>query len=261
MSCTERAVHDEDHLPYEAPEAAYREEATQRYQQIKDDTASAIDGSDVGAAGFAATVTTWLATRQRSQNLIPSTDRPRSAGEGEWFDSYAYRSYQSGRSSARSALEDAGYSPPRTEIDTDPRHQTAVNTLYKRQRDNWRDLATDLREDLRQTLRDQVDADASIDEAVSAVEDRIDKVGLNRARKIADSEPAWAYNRAFLAEAEAAGVDRVGVDMTWETAGDQRVCAECAARSGTYSINKAKQLMASGDFPAHPLCRCRWEVA
>lgn len=244
------------HLPYEVPEDDYREDAEARYREIHGAVDDALDGSDVAAGGFVGTVVTWLSTRQRSAGVRPS------GADQQWFDDYPRRAYSAGRQYARDELSAAGHSPSRTSLTRSTAHQRALSTLQDRQRRYWRKLASDLREEVRSALRNDVAANASISEAQDAIRDRIEKTGLDRARRIAETEPAWGFNRAYLAEAQEAGVDRVAVDMSWETAGDEKVCASCASKSGSYSMNKAIQMMESGaGIPDHSLCRCRWVVA
>lgn len=259
-TCVEQAA-DTSHLPYETEEENYRSESRQRYQAIRDDATDRITSTDVTTGGFAGAMATWVATRQRSQGLYPSQTTPDSGGDLQWFDNHALKSYKSGREYARKEIREAGYTPGTTGIDRGP-HRRAVTHLYDRQREQWRDLATDLRDEVRTTLRTQLNQGATAREARDVVTDRIEKVGFDRARRIAQTEPAWGFNRAYVAEVEDAGIARLAVDMSWETAGDNRVCADCRARSGTYPTEEAVSMMQSGNgIPEHTLCRCRWRVA
>lgn len=238
-----------DHLPYGAAEGEYLEDAIERYQQIAD---AATDlGLSPDSSGFTGTAVSWLETRQRTANLTPSNST-------EWFDEYIERSYEAGRRYARTDLSTSGHSPPDVDPSRSAIHQQAKTTTFSRQRASWRRLGGDLREDVRDSLRSNL---SSADEVSKTISDRVEAVGVNRARKISRTEPAWAFNRAFLAEVQEAGVEQVGVDTSWETVGDQRVCAECAARSGTYRVKRAVQMMEGNSFPPHPECRCHFAVS
>lgn len=241
------------HLPYSAPEDEYRAEAERRYREIRTAADEAISDSSVGAAGFAGTVTAWLATRQESAGVVPT-------GGEMWFDEYARQSYDAGRRFARTELATNGYSPSSTPIDQSRYHRRGLRTLQSRQTQYWQSLADDLQDAVRTELR-SLPATATASDAQQAVRGRIEKVGLDRARRIAESEPAWGFNRAFVAEAQEAGVTRLGVDMSWETVGDSRVCEDCMAKAGTYRPAEAVRLMESGGFPEHTLCRCRFAIA
>lgn len=244
--------------PYEEHEDAYREEAERRYERLKKDAGDVITESDqpLGTAGFAGIAGTWVYAKTREHNLRPQSTLPTSTDEYEWFDRYARRSYDEGQQFARRAMEARGIDPPRTPgVDQSPRHRHALTEVHERQRRYWGRLATDLSDDVKVTLRELPEG-ASISQARAALHDRIEKKGLYRAGLIAGTEPNWAFNRAILEEYADAGIENVDIDVTWETAGDNKVCERCALRSGTYSVDQAREMMEEGDFPEHSLCRC-----
>lgn len=246
-------------LPFEPVEDDYAADATSRYERIEDDLADRIGSADgaVGTSEFAATIATWIATRQRSHNLTPSSTLPTSEDEYEWFDRHAVRAYELGYDRARDLLESSGVSPGRTlGVERSPRHRSALQRVHERQRRYWNNLATDLRSEVQTTLASEVETGSTIQQASSTVSDRIEKTGKDRAKRIATYEPSWSFNRAMVEEYADAGVRQVAVDVSWETMADGNVCEECLARSGTYSISEARALLESGSFPAHPYGRC-----
>lgn len=81
--------------------------------------------------------------------------------------------------------------------------------------------------------------------------DQID-ISQNRAETIARTEIIRAHAEGQLEAFDKLGVAEVGVDVEWSTAGDGRVCDECAPLEGTVmSIEEAH-----GMIPFHPNCRC-----
>lgn len=85
----------------------------------------------------------------------------------------------------------------------------------------------------------------------------IDTLTDRRALLIARTEVINAHAEGQLDSFQELGVEDLGVDVEWSTAGDDRVCPECEALNGqTYSIDEARGLI-----PLHPNCRCSWVPA
>lgn len=82
-------------------------------------------------------------------------------------------------------------------------------------------------------------------------------ISQRRAETIARSEVINAHADGTLDQFEELGVQDVTVEAEWSTAGDDRVCPECAALEGKiFSIDEAR-----GMIPRHPNCRCVWLAA
>lgn len=84
--------------------------------------------------------------------------------------------------------------------------------------------------------------------------DAID-IEQGRAETIARTETAHAQAEGQLSGYEELGVEEVGLQVEFLTAGDDRVCEKCQELSdeGPYTIEQAR-----GMIPAHPSCRCAW---
>lgn len=83
-----------------------------------------------------------------------------------------------------------------------------------------------------------------------------EEVGLSKGRAVtlARTELIAAYSEAQLDSFEKLGVDEVGAQVEWSTAGDHRVCPRCARLEGAiFTIREAR-----GKIPLHPRCRCSW---
>jgi len=90
-------------------------------------------------------------------------------------------------------------------------------------------------------------------ELVKDVANRVDKIGITRARMIARTEVIRAHHVATIAEYEQAAEDmEVEVMAEWSTAGFA-VCPICIdmAHGGPYKLK-----VIEGMIPAHPNCRC-----
>jgi len=82
----------------------------------------------------------------------------------------------------------------------------------------------------------------------------IDKMTRSRARVLARTEIIHAHAEGQLDSFEDLGVEEVGVEAEWSTAGDMHVCPVCSSLQGVVmSVAKARGLI-----PRHPQCRCAW---
>ncbi|MDB4786195.1 minor capsid protein [bacterium] len=86
------------------------------------------------------------------------------------------------------------------------------------------------------------------------INNRIDKIGITRARTIARTEVIRSHAEGQLDTLEDLGVKEVGVAVEWSTAGDDRVCPQCQPMEGV--VLKMKE--ARGTIPLHPNCRCAY---
>lgn len=87
--------------------------------------------------------------------------------------------------------------------------------------------------------------------------DEIDGLTDKRALVLARTEIIHAHAEGQLDGMTELGVEEVGVEAEWATAGDDRVCPECEAMEGeTFPIDEAHGLI-----PLHPNCRCTWVPA
>lgn len=82
----------------------------------------------------------------------------------------------------------------------------------------------------------------------------ISGLSRSRARRIARTELIHAHAEGQLDSFELLGVDELGLQVEWSTAGDDLVCARCVAMEGKlFSVDEARGLI-----PLHPNCRCAW---
>lgn len=83
-----------------------------------------------------------------------------------------------------------------------------------------------------------------------------DEVGFTkkRALRVARTEIIHAHAEGQLDSFERLGVEELGVEVEFITAGDSRVCPVCRSLAGTVrSVQEAR-----GVIPVHPNCRCAW---
>ncbi len=84
--------------------------------------------------------------------------------------------------------------------------------------------------------------------------EKIDGLTEARALMIARTEIIHAHAEGTLDSFEELGIDKVSMRVEWSTAGDDRVCPQCATMEGkVFTIDRAR-----GKIPLHPNCRCAW---
>ena len=84
--------------------------------------------------------------------------------------------------------------------------------------------------------------------------ERVESLGLNRARMLARTEVINAHAEGTLNTLESFGIEEVTAQVELVAAMDERTCAVCEGLNGTvFTIKEAR-----GVIPVHPNCRCTW---
>lgn len=200
----------------------------------------------------------WL-REQEEAGILEAHDIPlagRSGRTSAWADTYLRPAYQKGVEHADTAVTAAGYTVTAVEADQIFRarkHADAAALIFTRA---YREL---------QGVTDAMDQQMSRTLATGLVQGQNPRVlatelnkavgmGMDRARLIAQTETIRAHNEAALHRYDELGVERVEGQVELLTAGDNRVCDQCASLEGeTFSIKDAH-----GVIPLHPSCRCSW---
>lgn len=128
-----------------------------------------------------------------------------------------------------------------------------VRALAARTFGELKGLTGTMRQQLGRELADGLIRGLSPQQIARNIRDRMDKLE-KRALTIARTEVVRAHAEGQLDAMERLGVDKVGVMVEWDTAGDDLVCPLCSAMSGEIlTIQQARMLI-----PRHPNCRCAW---
>lgn len=190
--------------------------------------------------------------------------------------------YRHGIRQGMREFERAGFDVPDVSAEAISRtdsHREMRRAMYLRTYQDLEDAANATVQSATREYRRAVREGASVNEAVAAVNDRVDKVGRYRTDLVAQSKSVETLNHAALqlyadggnlqvAPMPETGVANVTVDgepvpedydfqKGVRTAGDRRVCAECRsiASSGPYSVSEVRNDQ-SLIPPYHPNCRC-----
>ena len=79
----------------------------------------------------------------------------------------------------------------------------------------------------------------------------------NRLAMFAHQTTWQTLNQGMILSLE--GLAVFEVELTWVTAGDDRVCDECSDREDSYGLEEAMALALPDSPPVHPFCRCYWD--
>lgn len=235
----------------------------------------------------------WLRVRLREVVVEPESRQAVLDGR-HWTGQRVRDVFEHGLKRADTALRTNGYSTPSSEpaavlgaaisggsATTTVDYADLLETSYERV---VRDLNDDVRQAQQAVVRavdEGVSNDDSLRDIANAATERVSAVGQTETVKLVHGTTVVLVNEAALKRYEAAGVEEVGVipearpveelpaderrsleggqdEFAWQTAGDSRVCAECAQLAGrTWPL----AAFASGEAPlpvqdTHVRCRC-----
>lgn len=135
-----------------------------------------------------------------------------------------------------------------------PETVSKIQLLATRSFENLKGITATMSGQLNRIFADGLSAGKNPVVIASEINNTIDKIGAVRARTLARTEIIHAHAEGQLDSFERLGVEELGLMAEWSTAGDDRVCPQCAAMEGVIlSVKEARGLI-----PLHPNCRCVW---
>lgn len=202
----------------------------------------------------------WL-NEQQQRGILEVSELPQmgQALEKQWQNKYIQSAYQKGILRGRQELENANY--PVSTIDeqgginavfNQPFHADRVGAIYTRAFQELKGITASMDQQISRTLAEGISEGLNPNQMARNITDRVDKVGITRARTLARTETIRAHHQATIQEYENAGVEGVKVKAEWSTARDSRVCPICAPLEGQeYDLETIRPMI-----PRHPNCRC-----
>lgn len=193
--------------------------------------------------------------------------------EAAWTDVFIDSAYAQGMRRGRVELRRKGYRVPTFEqvpsgigvVMSQPYHADRIGAIYTRTFEDLKSVTQVMNAQVRRQIADGLTTGLArglaegknprviARELVKDVANRVDKIGITRARMIARTEVIRAHHVATIAEYERADAEmEVTVMAEWATAGF-KVCDHCLdmATGGPYKLKEIE-----GMIPAHPNCRC-----
>lgn len=196
----------------------------------------------------------WLEEQEAANGLSVRAGRTvRNSAATAWTATYVESAYQRGLQSAASRLRGAGATVSNRWVEAAfrrPIHADRLGIAYTRTFSELKGITDAMDQQISRVLAEGLSRGAGPLDIARGIVDRVDKVGVTRARMLARTEVINAHAEASLNAYQEAGLSGVQVEAEWLTAAD--ACPLCVELSeNTYTLEQAR-----GKIPAHPNCRC-----
>jgi SPP1 gp7 family putative phage head morphogenesis protein len=200
----------------------------------------------------------WLKDAERFAILGVAEGFPlERAARTSWANVYIDTAYQRGIAEAGARLRAAGAKVAESWISSAfnrPVHADRVGQIYTRVFSALNGVTQEMDRQISKTLAQGLAEGRNPRQLARILADRVEKIGITRARVIARTEVIAAHADATLNSYQEAGIEGVEVEAEWITAGDELVCNLCEPMEGrVFEIDEARNMI-----PLHPNCRCSW---
>lgn len=210
-----------------------------------------------------------------NRDILEVWGTPQGANTQNWLYKYLLTSYQRGVMRAREELRKAGYNVPTivasgglATVMSAPIHLDTVALMYTRTFNELVGVTDQMKQIISRILAEGLmngtNPRVLARQLVAAINGKgigdlglFDRLGRfipakRRAEIIARTEIIRAHHYANIMEYKSWGVYGVSVMAEFRTAGDARVCTECAGMEGQiFTLDEVLPLI-----PVHPQCRC-----
>jgi SPP1 gp7 family putative phage head morphogenesis protein len=210
----------------------------------------------------------WL-EEMENKHILSTVIKPGLLGGGAqpWSNLYIQSAYSIGLSRADSEMKKVGHKIyKQTPIGIgiqEPFHVDRVAMLYTRTFEDLKTVTSVMNNEIRRELTDGLTNILSLGMAggkgpasltkdlYDLISNRVDKIGITRAKTIARTEVIRAHHQATINEYEQWGITGVKILAEWATAGFG-VCPICSTlQNKIYTLEEIRGLI-----PIHPNCRC-----
>jgi len=170
----------------------------------------------------------------------------------EWQNVYVRRSYEKGIAFAKRKLEEAGLDVPEEDIRAvfnRPIHADSLGLIYTRNFTELEGITEAMDQQISRELADGLSQGKNPRVIAREINNRVDKIGITRARTLARTEVNRAQNEATLNRYTEHGIKKT-VLLVGPGPCPTGVCDDAA---GEYTMDEARGLV-----PIHPNCSCTW---
>lgn len=200
--------------------------------------------------------TKWLKQQEKAGVLQTHVGKARaSTTANAWTDTYISGGYQRGVQFAASEIAKAGANVSDTWIEnafSRPIHADTVGMIYSRTFTDLEGITSVMDTQISRVLASAIVEGRGAREVARDIFNRVDGIGIVRARTLARTELSAAHYAASLNGYREAGAEGVEIVAEFLTAGDELVCPECEDLAGQeFTLDEAEGLI-----PVHPNCRC-----
>jgi len=249
---------------------AYERDMVRRFKALRSATKEALTpynfGERTNAPKFSfprsddkvAAFSRWLNDQVNKGILEVQTGTPMSkAGQNSWQSKYIMSAYQRGIAMSAQSMRTAGIEVEDSFIEGAffrPIHADRVGLIYTRTFNDLQGVTQTMSTQMSRVLAQGIAEGLSMEDIADNVLDRVDSIGITRARTLVRTEVIAAHAEATLNTYEEGEVLGVNVLSEFATAGDNVVCPKCEELEGReYTVQEAR-----GIIPVHPSCRCAW---
>ncbi len=216
------------------------------------------DRSAAKVEGFMA----WLQEQEKAGVLqLVNKSRIGTPVEQLWANTYIDTAYQRGIRRGREELRKQGVDIPTfgdkqlrdpvIAAFNQPVHADRVGLIYSRVYSDLKGITSAMDTQISRVLAQGLAEGRNPRELARTINDRVDKIGITRARMLARTEVIRAHHAANVQEYRNAGIEGVSVMVEWSTAG-YKVCTVCSALQGKrFTLDEIEFMI-----PKHPNCRC-----
>lgn len=216
------------------------------------------DRSAAKVEGFMA----WLSEQEKAGVLqLVNKSRIGAPVEQLWANIYVDTAYQRGIRRGREELRKQGADIPTfgdkqlrdpvIAAFNQPIHADRVGLIYSRIYSDLKGITSAMDTQISRVLAQGLAEGRNPRELARVITERVDKVGITRARMLARTEVVRAHHAANVQEYRNAGIEGVSVMVEWSTAG-YKVCPVCSALQGKrFTLDEIEF-----EIPKHPNCRC-----
>ena len=217
------------------------------------------DRSAAKVEGFMA----WLHEQEKAGLLeLVQKSRIGAPVEALWANIYIDTAYQRGIRRGREELRKQGVDIPTfgdkqlrdpvIAAFNQPIHADRVGLIYSRVYSDLKGITSAMDTQISRVLAQGLAEGRNPREIARVINDRVDAIGIVRARALARTEVIRAHHAANVQEYRNAGIEGVTVMAEWSTAGF-KVCPVCIdfAKKGPYTLDEIEF-----EIPKHPNCRC-----
>ncbi len=197
----------------------------------------------------------WL-REQIDTGVLEQADGRDVRNGDHWTGLYVRRGYEKGVTDTGSNLRQEGVDVDQLEdVFNIPIHSSKIEMIYTRAYDGLEGITQEMDTQISRELSSALSEGKNPRDAARAINDRVDAVGINRARMLSQTEIIHAHAEGSLDRLKSEGFEEVEVEVEHLTAGDGLVCPKCASLGGrVYTIKEARGLI-----PVHPNCRCTFK--
>lgn len=198
----------------------------------------------------------WLTQAQNDGILeIQQGATMSSAARSSWMNTYIDSAYSKGVRDAAAKMSKGGASIAESWVEQSffrPIHADRLGLIYTRAYSDLDGITKTMDQQISRILTQGIGEGRGPLDIARQINERIDKIGITRARVLARTEIVSAHAEASLNAYEEAKIEGVEVEAEFTTAGDNAVCPECDALAGkVFTIAESR-----GMIPVHPSCRC-----